>query len=269
MRWMPLVMLMACSGGGSDAKDGPGSDTDTGTDTDTNTTGNTDTATGPVAQFEGTVVDASGTPVDGLPLKLCIGSLCRQGETKGGGGFDFVDIEADWHSFEVVPPVGSPLATTLVPLVFDENEERSLTVTVLELGPSSAMPSTPTEVTVAEGLYVTLSGDDLEPPLFVEPATEVAGVRVPDGQRVPVDEPGTIIDMWYVAPFDHHATNGGLPVRFDNLWGLGEGETYEVWVGSYEDSAWLNAGTVTVSGSELVGDALLPVMSTIVLVDPT
>jgi hypothetical protein len=41
-----------------------------------------------------------------------------------------------------------------------------------------------------------------------------------------------------------------------------------VWVGSYDDSEWLNAGTVTVSGAELTGTALLPLMSTILLVQP-
>ena len=70
------------------------------------------------------------------------------------------------------------------------------------------------------------------------------------------------------AILEQQATNGGLPVRFRNLWSLSDGATYEVWVGSYKDSAWLNAGSVTVSGEYVSGDAMLPLLSTIVLVDP-
>ena len=59
-------------------------------------------------------------------------------------------------------------------------------------------------------------------------------------------------------------------MRFANLQGLPSGNSYEVWVGSYEESEWLVAGTVTVNvdGTYLEGNALLPLTSTVALVVP-
>ncbi len=267
MRWLSLILLVACSGGGSDNKDGGTTPSDTSGSTD-DTTDTTDSGsfTYAVAQFDGVISDAAGAPMSDVQLKLCRGLQCRNGATDGSGAFTFDDVQVDWYSFEAVPPEG--YATLLVPLQFTEDQERSLAFVMHELDATSPMPSSATEVEMGEGLHITLSAGVLEPPLFVDPSDTVAGVRVPAADWLPMDAGGTVIDMWYVAPFDHHATNDGLPVRFDNLWGLKDGVSYEVWVGSYEDSEWLNAGSVTVSGAELSGDAKLPLLSTMGLVAP-
>ena len=193
--------------------------------------------------------------------------LCRNGETSAGGEFSFEEIEADWHAFEVVPEPG--YATLLAPVVFGDMEMRTLDLVMPRLDPAVDLPAGgPAELDVAEGLHLTIGTGQVDPPLFEDPATEVAGVLAEVDGRVPVDGASEVVAVWYLAPFNHVANQGGLPARFDNLWALPEGNAYEVWVGSYDDAEWQLAGTVTVSGGELVGDVLLPRISTVALVVP-
>jgi hypothetical protein len=272
--WFGLLVLAACSGGkGEDdavATETPAdTDTDADADADADTDTDTDTDTDVVATnaaLSGVATLDGGAPAADLAVKLCRGLACRNGGTDGAGAYEYTDVHVDWHSFEIVPPEG--YATVLAPLVFGDQETRTVDVLVPELDPATALVGAAAEIEAGEGLLVTVGSADLEPPLFEDPATEVAGVRVPESGRVPVDGAATVIDMWYLYPFNHTATQGGLPVRFENLWALEEGTTLEVWVGSYDESAWLMAGTVTVNGAMLEGNALLPITSTVALVQP-
>ena len=282
MRWWFLALAMACSGGGDKEGDDTGltaadadtdadTDTDTDADADADTDADTDTdtdtdTTASIGTLQGAIVDASGAAVSSNPLKLCRGLACLNETTDGSGGYAFANVIADWHSFEVVRQGNH--ATVLVPIEVPVDGTRTLDVVVPELDPAMPMPSTPTEVELGEGLFLTLAGSDIEPPLFVDPATEVAGVRVPQADWIPVDGASEVLDLWYIEPYHNKAVNGGLPIRFANLWKLADGTTYEVWVASYDDSAWHVAGTVTASGDWLEGGVVIDELSPIALVKP-
>jgi hypothetical protein len=122
-------------------------------------------------------------------------------------------------------------------------------------------------VEVAPGIRVTVGQGELEPPSPFDPApTEITGAAVPQALWVPTDGiSGTVLGQWFLGPFDTPAS-AGLPIAFDDAWTLGDGATLRVYVGSYEASAWLDAGTVTSAGGVLSGDAELPLLSTVLLV---
>jgi hypothetical protein len=261
-----MVLSIACSGAPADDKDGADTDTDadTGTpDTDTDTTPGEDTSAG----LQGTVASPGG-PLTDVDLRLCRGSACRNAVTDASGGYLYDDVAVDWFSFEIVPPSGTSYATAFAPLEFHADETRTVDVILVPHDAASALGVTASEHAVGQGLYLTLGAADLVPPLLAPPATEVSGVLVPEGQRVPTDGiSGTVLGMWYVGPFDYHAAAGDLPARFDDQWGLTDGTTLEVYVGSYDESAWVPAGTATVAAGQITG-AALPLLSTVILVQP-
>ncbi|MEZ4235226.1 MAG: hypothetical protein R3F59_03490 [Myxococcota bacterium] len=265
--WMTLAAI-ACTGDGGDPKD-------TGVDTQTSDSGTSDTDT-PItdeptecASDFTTHVAQDGAPVASTELRLCRGLLCRNGATDAQGDAVFENVPPEWHSYEVVAPEASGRATALVPLLFDCATDRQVDVPVLDLDAPSPLAAAPAEHPTGDGLYVTVGLDQLEPPTFFDPAESVAGVRVPEALWFPFDGvTGTVLAVWYLAPFDYHAIpTEGLPVRIVDQWGLTDGDELELYVGSYEDSAWVSAGTVTASGGDLTGGAL-PLLSTLLLVQP-
>ncbi|MCA9298260.1 MAG: hypothetical protein KDA28_04295, partial [Phycisphaerales bacterium] len=91
------------------------------------------------------------------------------------------------------------------------------------------------------------------------------GVRVDSTQWPTVDGLENIHAMWFTSPFDYHGV-AGIPFEITNDMGLTAGGTYEVYVGDYESSSWILAGSVTESGGVLTGT--MPLMSTVVITDP-
>ena len=96
----------------------------------------------------------------------------------------------------------------------------------------------------------------------------MAGARLTEAQWPQIDLDGTVIDIWYVSPFEFHA-KPLMPVRFANDRTFEDGTILQVWNGSYDAQRWLLAGTVTAKGAWLEGDAELTVTSTVLLVQPT
>lgn len=266
--WIGVLLGVGCSGTdpaedkGPVDTDTPGVDTAT-TDTDTDTTPGEDTS----ASLRGTVSSPGGPLVD-VPIRLCRGSVCRNATTDATGLYTYEDVAVDWFSFEVVPPQSTAYATAFAAIELRTQEARVLDVILLPHDPPSALGPTAEEHEVGDGLFVTLAAADLVPPILAPEATEVSGVLVPEGQRLPTDGiTGTVLGMWYVEPFDYAAATGGIPARFEDRWALADGTTLEVWVGSYAESRWLSGGTVTAGGGELTG-ASLPLLSTVLLVQP-
>lgn len=269
MRWTiaSLSLLLACEGGPADTS----SPTDGVTDqqvTDSGETGGpTDNAKEDGTRFDGTVVDSAGTPVEGASILFCQ-AICLTDETDAQGRFGFPAVPSGWTAFEVIAPLGSGLATGFVPVIVVEDEDRDVNMTLPALDDAQAIPATPTELEIGTGLFVTVSDDALEPPTFVEDATETSGRLLDAADYPPLDfEEGSILAIWYMKPFNHRS-KAGMPVAFANQWKLADGEVYRVWQGSYDDQAWLDMGTVTVSGDRIEGDAKLSLTSTTMLVGP-
>ncbi len=75
--------------------------------------------------------------------------------------------------------------------------------------------------------------------------------------------------MWYIGPFEA-TSEVGLPLRVENRWSLPEGTTYAVYAaGDPYDPGWFSSGSLTVSsdGRHLEGEASLPLLTAVVLVD--
>ncbi len=268
MRTMVGILLVAggCSGEGSedntkDATDTPTIETGTPIDTDDTQTTTLDLS----ASLAGSLVDPAGAPVAAAQILFCRGVLCRTGDTDASGTFSFDEVEVAWHSLEIRPP-NSDQAYVFAPVRFDTDQARAIDLIMPDIDPATPLQATATEIEMGAGLFVTVGSADLEPPLLVDPATEVAGVLLDPAWWVPTDDvAGTVLAQWSVKPFDHVAPNG-LPIRIENTFGLADGTTTRVWVGSYADSAWLDAGTLTAAGGWLEGDARLPLTSTVLLV---
>jgi hypothetical protein len=266
MRAVWVLVLMGCPSGDTDPVEAD-TDTDTDTDADTDTDTDTDTDVGPVTQVAGVVTDGAGTSVVGAAIRFCRGAICLTAETNADGVFELVDVQAEPHSFEVVPVEGSGLITgfTVVELVADVPKSIAMGLPVRS-APSPLGPS-PAWLAAGVGLRVQAASTDLETPPFLPDATELVGARVPTERWPTMDGLTDVKAVWFLEPFDYPAP-GGLPVEFDNDFGANDGEIYQVMVGSYEASAWVEAGTVTANGALLTGSAELPLVSTVVLVGP-
>lgn len=263
---MIMWVVAGCSGDQGTTDKTNTADTGAGT-TDSTDTGGSSTTFDRSALLTGSVLDGSGSPVNKAQIRFCRGDACRNDFSDAGGVFDFEEVHVDWHALEIVPPLNSSgMATAFAPVMFETDESRTIDIYLPELDPPTPLPATPAEIEAGAGLFVTVGIDDLEEPLFFDPATEISGILVDEAQQMPVDLPGTVVAMWYLAPFDYHAA-AGLPVRFANSWALPEGNTYKVMLGSYGDQRWIDAGSVTVSGDWLEGDASLSLLSTVVLLE--
>ncbi len=258
------LLMVACGGSSGDAADSAAT-TETGTVTTGDTGGGSGTGGTTPQSFAGTLTGPTGEPLSAWSLKFCNVTGCRMGETDAAGAFRFDDATTDPYAFEPVPPVGSGYATVLMPLTLDPDETRAVDIEVPMLDAAEPLSATPAEVELGSGLFVTVS-TDLDAPFGAEAATEARGVQA---RVLPAfdDIPGTVIAAWYLDPFNYKSAEG-LPFRIENQWFLADGSALHVWVGSYDDFAWLDAGEVVVSGGSLSGTGRLPLLSSVVLVQP-
>ncbi len=259
------LVLGACSGPttGADPAD---TDTTPGT-TDTSTTGlDTDEEVVEPQALSGTVLDDARAPLVGWNVKFCNSIGCRIDESDANGAFEYLDVVILPYSLEPVPPEGSGFATMNFPYTFDPNEEKVVTLVQQPLGPLATLTAAAAEIEMGAGLWVTIGSGDLEPPALYDPATTAGGVSVPQADWPTIDDvTGTVLAVWYLHPYNYAAPNG-LPVRIAGDLGLAEGAMVDLLVGSYSDFAWLEAGSLTVIGGELVGSAELPVVTTTIAV---
>ena len=262
-------MLMACG-----ANDDVG-DTSSATTDDTGTLSTTGTATGTTntentsASLNGVITDSAGADLPETDIRFCRGSACRVFKTEGNGDYTFDSVAVDaWFSLELVPPLGSGMATALVPVTFGDKEARVLDIQLPMLDAATALAA-PAAIEMGAGLWITIGIDDLETPFLMEDATEAAGVQVAPAQWVPIDGvTGTVAAMWHTAPFDYHAPTG-LPVSITAAdAGLTGDGPYTLWVSSYTESAWLEVGVLTDDGAgNLTTTGTLPLLSTIMVTE--
>lgn len=265
------VLATACTDTGTADKtsattgDTSTSPTDSATDTDS------PTDPGPVAALNG-VVTLDGAPLPGADTRLCRGSQCRYATSDAAGFYSFTGLPPSSYSLEIAPAAGSGLATLFVPLDLLGDTERVIDLRMYAYDDVTPLGAAEQEFPVGTGLTVTLSESAIEPAQAIaEPATEVGGVRVPVEGWLPFDGiTGTVLGVWYVDPFDFvSVAPTGLPARFDNEWKLPEATALDVYVGSYELSDWVSAGTATVAkGGLTLEGAALPLIGTVILVQP-
>jgi hypothetical protein len=172
---------------------------------------------------------------------------------------------------EVVPASGSGQATyfTVVDLVVDET--RTIDLPILSYDVVVPLSASSQQYTLGTGLYATFAEDDIQSvEKLASPVEDVGGVRVPEAIWPPLDGlTGTPLGVWYIDPFNWESVDpGGLPAYFDNTWALPAGTELDVFIGSYSDYAWIDAGTATVSKDGNTIDFSLPLLSTVVLLQP-
>lgn len=273
MQLIWTLVLVACSDKSTDSATPTGSTpTDsvpTGNTDDTDTTTTTTTTPPATATVSGTVTLLDGTPVSGARVNVCR-VQCAYTDTDAAGNYVISPLSPWEAAFYVVPSASSGLLTPIVLLTLTDGETRDLDAVLLPADKSSALPATSTEVEVVEGVYLTVGADILEPAPLTELGDTISAVRVPDGASLPIELAGTVLGTWYFAPFEAESEHG-VGVRLDNLWGLAPGTTVEVYAMSMPtEFSWLLAGTLTVDagGTSLTGDAKLPILTTMVVVQP-
>ncbi len=260
-----VLALVACGG---DIKDPVFTDTTTDTDT-TATESDTNPPSAPdcTGNVSGFARDAESAPAEGVDLRFCRGSACRTATTLADGAYEFANVCVGAYSLEFTAEKDSGLATLIIPLDIADGEVLTVDGFQLPLDPATTLGSA-TEIEVVDGLHITVGTGDLEPPDALSvAATDIAGVAIPTELLPPVQGATTVVAGWNLHPFDYEAP-AGLPVRVDNLWSLPEGGAYELWVADYTLSVWTVAGTFTVDEGSLVGIVSLPMLSTMVLVQP-
>lgn len=213
----------------------------------------------------GRVTDLSGAPIAGALVNFCQG-ICLTAISGTDGEFCVEEADSGWYALEVTPPLCSDgYATALIPVFYDDGEAREFSMTMPDLSTAQALPATAAELEAAPGIFVTVGEGQLTAN-FRDPAVEIAGARLGDDKWPPIDLPGTVVDVWYLDPFEYEA-DPAMPVRFANTRKLADGTTLLVYNGSYEAQRWLEAGSVTAKGAWLEGDAALTVTSTVVLIE--
>jgi hypothetical protein len=228
---------MACTGSGNDAepKDTDVGTVDTGEDsTETDVPVDTERST-----LTGTIRDPSGAMIEeDIRVQYCRNTACRQA-TLEDGTYTVENLEPGAGSFEVIALADdSMLATVFAPLSVAPSETRTVDVILPELEQRVAIPSTPEELEIAGGLFVTIGEGDISAPSPLDPApTHLGAVEALDvGLPIEGIDSGTVLAMYYMVPFDYHADNE-LPIRILNEWGLGEGEG-ELYAAVYESFSW-------------------------------
>ncbi|TNE86369.1 MAG: carboxypeptidase regulatory-like domain-containing protein [Deltaproteobacteria bacterium] len=268
-----LFALTACSDGSTDDTDVT---EDSGTTEDS---GSEDTGTAPTCNFgsedpngtdgvqlSGVIRDASGNPLEDAEIGLCK-SVCRSLCTDANGAFSYTFVPDDTYSFHVAPPHGADDLVELVwPLTFS-GTATTQDVTLPALPAMTTLPSTPTEVEVATGLFVTVGQGDLG--VIFEPDPTDIGAAAMTSAQFPLPA-GTFVAGWYMEPYDARA-DAGLPLRFATPNGVTAGTTLHAYMSSYDDFGWLDLGTFTESGGFLTADnttaGKITVLGTLVLVD--
>ena len=236
------------------------SETDEPVDGDTDTDLETGSDEYPLS---GQLLDQDGAGVDAT-IRFCRQGMCSIAETEPDGSYLFSDVRPGTASFEVIPS-DVTLAVTFVPIQ-TVTEPRTLDLTIPRYTHSATLTDEAVDAVVGEGLTLTVSRSNIVPPEFVEPATVVSGVRVMTDHFPPMDWPGELLALWYLAPFDHHSVDG-IPFSIENDFGLAEGEDVEVWIGDYQGSDWDPLGRIQVTSGNLHDPSItLPAFSTLAVV---
>ncbi len=285
-RFFPLaIVLVACSTG-TDTKNDTDGDTDVTGETGDTTPRDTDLPTSCTADtpasgsvLYGTVVDADshGLGPSSARIQFCRSTTCVTAPCRGMGVWGFDALTAGWGSFEAKPlDSDTNFAILFLPLNLEEGAARPFSVELPRLSPSVALPASPAPLELTPGLFLTLGTGDLIPPALESVVTSVSAVDGLDAAP-PIDGvPGTVLAVYFFAPFNHVAADEtdavpdadhGIPYEIVDAWGLGAGGG-EVWIGDYASSSWIKVGDVIdgATAGRLTTASNLPKLSTLVVV---
>ncbi|HMV67268.1 MAG TPA: hypothetical protein PKA64_10490 [Myxococcota bacterium] len=274
MHWIALALaLTACDGGGDaddKATDTPQDDTDTTGTSDSAPIDDTDVPYDGELNLTGAIRDGAGAIItEGARVQYCRGTACVSAHDFRAGTYRFFDLDAGVGSFEVVnTSADARRPSVFVPITVDAST-RTVDVVVPDLGPDRALGPARAWLDLGDGLSIEAGADDVTPASPFDPAvTAIAAARVTD-DALPIEGlEGTLIAMFYLAPFDAEA-EAGLSVRFapGDLPGpaLASGEA-ELFYADYADSTWKRLGDLTDDGlGNLAPAAALPKLSTLVI----
>jgi len=248
------------------------SDTDTDTDTDTEeehclTEGPEEDPTPGTGTVVGNVYDGDGAPVAGVRVSWCDHWECLALPSGADGSVTIDSAGAGTHSFDAVPAGLDGYSTTLTILSIEPGETLTVDFHLPDLTPAQAVPATPTELELGDGLFVTL-GEGTFALLFGD-VTDVAGAKLSAEQWPTMDLEGTVVAVWNLDPFEAESTDGA-PVRIANSWGYAPGKALWLHTSSYGCFEYLEPIELVVNGDgtylESTGGTLKE-LSTVVLVD--
>jgi hypothetical protein len=264
------VVVLGCKGQPADSNDTDGggdADTDTDSDSDTDADTDADTDNFGTADLSGVVTDIDGDPVQGVRVNVCR-LLCQTAMTDAAGAYTLTGLTATQSSFYAIPPTSrTDLLSQMTVLTLVDQEVR--TEDIVMLHPTDAnLPAHAAEIEPSPGLYLTIGEDNVTPAQFTELGTKVIAAAVDADHRMPIELEGNVVAVYYVNPFEA-TSEAGVPVRFDNAWGGSGAATYDVYAaGDPLEYSWLHAGTVSIQEDGSVsGDAMLPILTTIVVVE--
>jgi len=192
---------------------------------------------------------------------LALTMACSDGGTDTGSETDTSESDTG-----MTPDNYNLVAFT--PVLAPDTGERVVNIQLAEAMDRVELPDTATELAIGDGLHLTVAAGDLEPPPFIDPATEIVAKDVTD-IAMPVELQGTVKAMWYLDPFDFHASSD-LAIRVDDNFGEpASGKRFELWVASYEEYWWLPLGEVTKDSDDMwaLSTGGLGLISTVILLE--
>ncbi|NOY25951.1 MAG: hypothetical protein GXP62_08780 [Oligoflexia bacterium] len=253
----------ATDGGGSDAGAADGGTTDGGA----STTGVT---------LNGQVLLSDGSPAN-VQVRFCA-SLCRSIFTDDAGNFEYLNVDPGHYALEAIDLSDQKnMASPLDLMSIADGEQRVLDTpiivypyqTVSDLGAKAQQVKLDGGLTVMADPSVMVASDANSPALADGESDYVSSVRVDPGAiGLPLDEvQGTVVAAWFMGRFSVALTTPWSFTLADDL-GLAEGAQVHVLASSYDEKSWLDGGTATVAGGQIVSDdgSGIPVLSTVLLV---
>lgn len=211
----------------------------------------TDLPVGPTT-IRGALRDTTGAAMSSVRVQYCRNTVCTVA-VLAPGEYEFVDIAAGPGAFEVrsFADVEPPFATVFTPLDARADRIRTVDVVVPRLSHWLALPATPGELQIADGLWVTVGLDQLIPSSPFAPAATHVGAVDATAQALPTDRlEGELLALYYLSPFDYAAT-APLPLRVRNDWSLASGEA-ALYAAMYETYAWERVATLDEDQGSLV-----------------
>ena len=247
-----LTLILAC--GDKDTEDTALAQ-DTSTDTDTDS-GTVEDMCAPLEdvdghRFDGQVEYADGKTAQGnVRVQMCLGS-CYVAAWGDDGTFCFRKgvLEPGVYSFDTVP-TGDGAEAYATPMAFIEIKPET---DVLSLDQPVVIPTFTATQSAADGAFDAGGGLIINVDTSSFEGESISAVPVDPAQiGLPITEiSGAVLGAWFLGPFDESTGDTPWSISMTGS-GLNEGDQVQLYNSSYDDHAWLDAGTATVNADGLL-----------------